>query len=1027
MRFDGLEEARGISTLRRFLPLAIPRRSDAVLFFQLDVPHGPAAAFLDAHAVDDPAEPLSLFHLVLAACLRTLVERPQLNRTVLNGRLLEREALSLTFSVKKGKRDGARIVPTKVDFEPTDTLWEVRRKVNAAVRTSRDPAAESASERELDAVLRLPRPLARGILGVVSRLDARGWLPRRVFANDPRRTSAFVGNLGSIGLDASFHHLSDEGTASIHMTLGKVKPTVVAEAGEPVVRDAFTLRVAIDDRIVDGFYCAGSLKRLEHWLTHPEALAQPWPTRTDLPVARLWKRALETPEAPAYWLRSSTEDDWFPTTWSSLLTEVRAIGQALIAYGVQPGDRVCIQGSNRPEWTVTYLASQAIGAIPCGLHEDLDPDAFARSLQVARPRFVLLETDGVRSAARAALESLVPDVRIGTMLREGPDNWADLLERGAALDDGSVERRLTAIDAGQPGVAVFTSGTSGQPRAALLSHRSLLWTAETAIRTLGIGPNETTVSYLPLSHVAEQNFTIVAALVAGGSVAYAPSRGGVVDTLREFRPTVFFGVPTIWERVRRQVEGDDLASVGLDRVRVAVSGAGALPADLYSWFADRGLELLQTYGQTEGCGPTTLTAPGQARPGTCGPALPGVDLKLVDVEDGVGEVWFRGPNAFLGYLDDPEETERVRVDGWIRTGDRARCDDGHLRIVGRARAILVPRTGENVAPEAVEASLERADIVERALVLGDDRPHLVALLTLDVEVAVGLLDAAGVGVVSDVRHHPVVRRAVREAVERHNARCPRAHRIVRHAVLPRPLSVEDGELTPTLKLRRPVVARRWAGLVEALYQPGRRWSAPSARTPSGFVAAPAGPERYDALFALRHTVFSRAGHLAPGHYLDGRLRDAFDAHAVQFALDDAEGRLAGTARLVPATEGLPVEALFDFEGLGVPRHSLGEVGRLAIAPRWRARRAPIVTLVHAALDHALALGMTHVYAFVPARAVRGYAALGLPVWELPLRPVSAATRAARAGMAPYFAQQDPRVVVFTDPGALCDRDVVEVA
>jgi long-chain acyl-CoA synthetase len=1026
MRFDGLTDAQGLSALRRFLPLAIPRRSDAALFFQLDVPYGPASALLETHG-GDPEEPLTLFHLVLAASLRTLVERPQLNRTVLGGRVLAREALSLTFSVKRGKRDGSRIVSTRVDFAPTDTLRDVQRKVNAAVRASRDPSRETASERELDAVLRLPRPLARGLLGMVSRLDARGWLPRRMMDADPRRTSAFVGNLGSIGLDASFHHLSDEGTASIHMMVGRVKPTVVAEDGEPVVREAFTIRLAIDDRIVDGFYCAGSLKRLEHWLTHPDALATPWPDRDDLPVARLWTRARETPEAPACWLRSTTEDGWFPTTWSSLWIEVQSIARALIAAGVAPGDRVCIQGANRPEWTVTYLASQAIGAVPCGLHEDLDPEAFAQSLQVARPRFVLLETDGNRSAVRDALEGVVPDVKVGTMLREGPDNWAVLLERGAALHDGAVERRLADIRPEDPAVAVFTSGTSGQPRAALLSHRSLLWTAETAIETLGIGPEERTISYLPLSHVAEQAFTIVAPLVAGGSVAYAPSRGGVVDTLREVRPTVFFGVPTIWERLRRQVHGDDLASVGLDRVRVAVSGAGALSPDLYDWFAARGLELLQTYGQTEGCGPTTLTAPGQARPGTCGPALPGVEIALDRRDDGVGEVRFRGPNTFLGYLDDPDETARVLVDGWVRTGDLARCDDGHLRIVGRSKAVIVPTTGENVAPEGVEASLERADIVERALVLGDDRPHLVALLTLDVEVAVARLEQAGIGVVHDVRNHPVIQREVRAAIDAHNARCSRAHRIVRHAVLPRALSVEDGELTPTLKLRRGVVARRWAGLVDALYTPGRRWSAPSESAATGFVARPAAPDRHRELYALRHEVFARAGHLAPGHFVDGLLTDAFDAHAVQFALDDAEGRLAGTARLVPAIHGLPVEALFDFEGLGIPRHSLGEVGRLAIAPRWRARRAPVVTLVRAALDHALSLGMTHVYAFVPARAVRGYASLGLPVWELPVHPTRTAHLAARAAMAPYFAQQDPRVVVFTDPGAVCAPDVSAVA
>lgn len=1002
MRLDDLRPAAGESALRRFLPLALPRRSDAALFFGFDVPAAPLQAYIADAAIPE----LTLFHFVLAAALRTLVERPQLNRTVIGGRIFDRSTLALTFSVKKGKRDGSRIVSTKVVFEPTDTLLDVHRKVNEAVRRSRDPDHVTSTEHELEWALKFPRPLVRGALRGLGVLDRLGVLPERFQADDPSRTSAFVANLGSIGLDASFHHLSNVGTASIHVTVGKIKPAVgVSTDGQPCVRDVFTVRVTIDDRIVDGFYCAKSLVRLQHWLEHPEALAEPWPTRQDLPVALLWKWARETPERPAYWLRSSTESAWFPTTWSAFLVEVRAAARAFIELGVEPGDRVCIQASNRPEWTVSYLAAQAIGAIPSGLHEDLSPEDLALALRIAAPKLVVLETEGLVTT----VEGLVP-ATVVTLEREGDLalGWSGLHALGLAHDDGEVERRLAAIDPQQPGVAVFTSGTSGEPKAALLSHASLLWTARTALGVLGTTADDRTISYLPLSHVAEQNFTIVGALVQGASVAYAPSRAQVLETLREVRPTVFFGVPQIWERLRRDHAGD-WASIGLDKVRVAVSGAGALREELFGWYRERGIELLQTYGQTEGCGPTTLTPPGAARPGTCGPALPGVDLKL-----DAGEVLFRGPNGFLHYLGQPGSAP---VDGWVRSGDLGRTSDGHLVITGRRKALLVPDSGENIAPEPIEHALEAHPLLERAVVIGSGRPHLAALLTLDPDEAVRLLEANGIGPTPEPHHHGVIQAELQRVIQGFNATAKRSHQLHRWAVLPGALTPETGELTPTLKLRRAAIEKRWASRIDALYAGSGSWQRPKPPSQTGFDAEVAPHAAWDELFRLRHEVFADAGHLEAGHFTEGRLQDRFDALSVHFALRDTEGALAGTARLIPATTGsLPVEALFAFEPIGIPRNQIGEIGRLAMSRAWRTRRAAVVTLINATLEHARCLGLTHVYAFVPARSMRLYSALGLPLWEVELLPLGPEHHEARRGMRPYFELQDPRVVLFTDAG-----------
>jgi long-chain acyl-CoA synthetase len=628
----------------------------------------------------------------------------------------QRPFLSLTFSVKQGKRDDARLVSTKVLFDPADGLEDVRAKVDAAIAAARDPDHEP---RLLATLMRLPRPLLKLVLAGVDAAERWGLVPAGLLAADPTHTSAFVANLGSIGLDASFHHLTDTGTASIHATIGEVQRMVVPGPGDaPIVTRGFTLRVAIDDRICDGLCCANSLLRLEHWLTHPAALATPAPVRPDLVPGRLWARADATPEREAYRIRAA-DGRWYGTTWASYRNDVRACGQALISAGVAPGDRVAIQAANRPEWSTFYLAAKAIGAVPCGLNEDLAPADLDHLVRLARPKVVLLDTAGPAGTIRAAQ----PEARIVLTARRGEAErtdvpgvcWDDWLADGRAADDGAVERRLVAIRPEDPAAVVFTSGTTGQARGVVLTHDNLAWTADAAARTLGVGPDDTAISYLPLSHVAEQSLTVTVAVTVGGTVAYAPSRAGILDTLREVRPTVFFAVPQIWARLARE-SGD----LGLDRVRLALSGAARLDPELARRFAARGLEILETYGQSEGCGVTTV---GRSRPGTVGPPLPGVEVRLADD----GEVLVRGRNVFAGYLDDPDATAAALRDGWLHSGDLGAWDGDQLRIVGRKKELLLTSGGEKVAPAPLETALGALPLVGQAVVVGAGRPFLGAL------------------------------------------------------------------------------------------------------------------------------------------------------------------------------------------------------------------------------------------------------------------------------------------------------------
>lgn len=1023
MRLDSARVATDVDTLRRFLPQIMPTRTGAVLYFGWEIEVDAVEQLIAEESVGD-GPPLRLFHVVLAAMLRTLVERPQLNRYVLGGRLFERSGISLTFSVKKGKRDDSRLVSTKVRFDPTDTLRDVQRKVDEAITRSRDPSIETTAEREMALLNRLPRPLVRRLLRGVQRLERLGLLPEQLTADDPMHTSAFVANLGSIGLDASFHHLSDNGTASLHATIGKVKPAVVVGPDrQPRVADVLDIKIAIDDRICDGFYCARSLVRLEHALRHPRALLQPFPRRPDLVPGRLWARAIETPEQPAYHTRSAVDGRWYATTWLTFRDEVRAAARALIALGVERGDCVAISGANRPEWTVAFLAASAIGAIPCGMHEDLAPSELAAALRLVRPRVVVLDALGPASLVREICDAVVVGMArrvIGEPVSPRTDRpaiaWDDLLEDGRALDDGEVERQLEGIRPEDPAVYVFTSGTTGEPRAAVLTHANVAWTADQAVQMLNVNEDDIAISYLPLSHVAEQSFTIHAAITSGGQVAYAPSRANILESIREVRPSVLFGVPQIWSRLRREAHEVEpkgaRAWLGLDRVRYAISGAAGLDPELLAWFSGIGVELLETYGQTEGCGPTTFTRPGEARPGYAGRPFPGVEVAIA--ED--GEIRFRGPNAFAGYLDDPEATGAVLHEGWVYTGDLGAMDGGALRVLGRKRELLVTAGGEKVAPAPLEAALAALPLVAQAVVVGTGRPHLGALLALDQDAVVSWLRARGSAPVDAVEQHPDVVAEIGLAVEALNARRSRLEQIRAFRILPRLLTPEDGELTPTLKVRRSAVESRWGGLISELYG-GPKLPPPAPVTEvAGFEVSIARASELDEVFALRFAAFSEQGLIETSMWPDGRMVDRFDAHAVHFVLRDRDGALVGTARLVPTTaEGLPVFELFEVDPLDGAGERTSEVGRLAIDARWRGRRAPLVALVRGALHHAKALGHERVYAFVPARAIRMYGALGLTVWELDSRPPGPDTLARRARMAPYFATQDPRIVVFTAP------------
>ncbi|GAA0603658.1 AMP-dependent synthetase/ligase [Sporichthya brevicatena] len=369
-----------------------------------------------------------------------------------------------------------------------------------------------------------------------------------------------------------------------------------------------------------------------------------------------------------------------------------------------------------------------------------------------------------------------------------------------ASDPGVVDRRRNALAAEDPVALVYTSGTTGRPKGVVLSHRNVLYKAEAWRRSTGVGPNPVSISYLPYAHVSERVNGLYVPFLLGGHVHFCGSLEEFPELLARVRPHSLTAVPRIWEKVIARAECIGAASpermlavTGLDRaVCIASTAAPASPA-VGEFFERLGLPVASVYGMTETTGGITANRPAAHRPGTVGRLVAGCEARIA----GDGELLVRGPLVTSGYLGDPDATaEFLDSDGWAHTGDLAAVEDGYLRIVGRKKDLLVTAGGENVAPLLVENLLQQHPAVAQAMACGDGRRYVTALI----------VPSAGAS-----------EEDLAAAVAAANERLARVQQIKTWRTVDRPWTVESGELTPTLKLRRQVVAARCAHLVEDMY------------------------------------------------------------------------------------------------------------------------------------------------------------------------------------------------------------------
>ncbi|CUS01994.2 Long-chain fatty acid--CoA ligase [Candidatus Promineifilum breve] len=592
------------------------------------------------------------------------------------------------------------------------------------------------------------------------------------------------------------------------------------------------------------------------------------PTQRDSIIDRFQQHRRIRPAAPAYFEKIGSA--WVPTTWEAYTAQVRTAAKAMIALGVAPGQIVCMLGFNRPEWAIGQLAAMMIGGVGAGIYTTNSPSEVKYILGHSEAPLIILENESQWHKVQEVRADL-PHLRWAVMMRgttvDDPMvlTWEAFLARGAAIDEAALDARMAAIEMEHLASLIYTSGTTGPPKAVMLSHHNLASTAYHGQALFKLTPNDVLLSYLPLSHIAEQMFTIHTAATVGFAIYYAESMTQLPDNLREVQPTIFFGVPGVWERFRnrvgerlgeahgarrriadwaqtvgrRVVEGRNhgqepsgalavqyrLADrlvfskikplLGFSRTRVAVSGAAAINKDILEFFSGLDVTIYEVYGQSEGCGPTTFNRPGATIFGATGQAWPGSEVKLGPD----GEILLRGPNVFMGYYKDPAATAETLIDGWLHSGDLGRFDEqGFLTIVGRKKDIIITSGGKNIAPRNIEAALKNVSLVGEAVLVGEGRKYLCALLTLDPDAALRFAEAHGIAG-EDLHTHPLVIEAIQAEIDENvNTQFARVEQVRKFTLLSKPFTVEGGEMTPSLKLKRKAICDMHLDEIEEMYE-----------------------------------------------------------------------------------------------------------------------------------------------------------------------------------------------------------------
>lgn len=553
---------------------------------------------------------------------------------------------------------------------------------------------------------------------------------------------------------------------------------------------------------------------------------------------------------------------WSPVSTQSFVDQVTAVAKGFVARGLQPGDRVSIMSRTRFEWTVLDFAAWAAGLVPVPVYETSSADQIGWILSDADVRLALVESAS-HAAATESVRGTLPN--LGGVLVIDDGALETLAAEGRAVDDAEVERRSSATTMDDLATLIYTSGTTGRPKGVELTHGnfvSLTLEGVAGLPDVVAKPTSRTLLFMPLAHVFARYIQVLC-IPSGAVLGHTPDTKNLLADLGTFKPTFILAVPRVFEKVYNSSEQKAAGGVklklfrwaaktsidysrGLDApggpgaalkaqhaladrlvlhklraalggaAEYAVSGGAPLGERLGHFFRGLGLRVLEGYGLTETTAPTAVNMPEKTKIGTVGPPFPGASIRIADD----GEIEVSGAHVFRGYHNNPEATAASLRDGWFSTGDLGTLDeDGYLTITGRKKEIIVTAGGKNVAPAFLEDRLRGHPLVSQVVVVGDGKPFIAALVTLDAEMLPGWLATHGLppmDVAAASKSHAVLA-ALDRAAERANEAVSRAESIRKVTVLPHDFTEANGYLTPSLKVKRSLVLRDFAAEIEALY------------------------------------------------------------------------------------------------------------------------------------------------------------------------------------------------------------------
>ncbi|MEO8693642.1 MAG: AMP-dependent synthetase/ligase [Acidimicrobiales bacterium] len=561
-------------------------------------------------------------------------------------------------------------------------------------------------------------------------------------------------------------------------------------------------------------------------------------------------------------LRWKDGDQWRSLDWLGYADRVARVAGGLRSLGVEPGDRIVMMIRNVPEFHVLDTAAYFCGATAISIYNSSSPEQIRYLTNHSRAAIAIVEDEGFLGRFEAARAD-IPALRQLGVVRGAADFTYDELLSHAPID---LDAAAAAIDPHQLATVIYTSGTTGPPKGVMLTHHNIAWTVESLFRAIARDDlaGKRVISYLPMAHIAERITSHYQGIFFGYEVVTCPDAAQLAPYCREVRPEILFGVPRVWEKfyagVMASVSADparaakfnaavdaampivaardadhataeQLATLqfldsaafaplrellGFDALIAAVSGAAPIPRELLTWFRAIGVPLSEVYGLSETSGPMTWD-PWKVRAGSVGRAIPGCEVVLGDDR----EVLCRGGNVFTGYLDDPTKTaEALDAEGFLHSGDIGEFDDdGYLCIVDRKKELIITAGGKNISPANLEAKLKLVPLIGQAAVIGDARPFVSALVVLEPDAAVAFANSEGIpyGSIADLAGDPKVMEAIAAGIAAVMADFNNAERVKKWTVLGHEWLPDSDELTPTSKLKRRVIAQKYADEIQAMY------------------------------------------------------------------------------------------------------------------------------------------------------------------------------------------------------------------